>query len=303
MREKEITCPLCNSNSSTKLHAKANYNRDELDSYAFASRKIPEYMHHEIIECATCRLLFCVDIPDSATLHSLYKEAEYDSPDEAKNASATYMKYLRKFADSPQPESKALDIGTGEGSFLKYLLAFGYKNVMGIEPSEAPIAHADSEIRPFIINDIFSVDKFDEQSFDLISLFQTIEHIPDSGELLKNIRRLLKPEGVLYVVCHDYLSFVNRVLGVKSPIYDIEHLQLFSKDSIRKLLFSAGFSNIQTFKIRNSYPLSYWVKLFPMNKKLKQHLLKILDKSKLGRINLAVNVGNIGVIAIKGESG
>lgn len=38
-----------------------------------------------------------------------------------------------------------------------------------------------------------------------------------------------KEGSIAYLVCYDYRSFVNKILGMKSPIYDIEHLQLFSK--------------------------------------------------------------------------
>jgi SAM-dependent methyltransferase len=293
-------CPICNSNKSTKLQAEANYDKAQLDSYAFASRKLPEYMHHKIIECTACRLLFCVDIPDAKTLHTLYKDAAYDSANEAKTASNTYMKYLNKFAVKTSSKNRAMDIGTGEGSFLKLLLKAGYKEVVGIEPSKAPIAYADESVRPFIVNDIFNAGNFEENSFDLISLFQTIEHIPEPMKLVKDISKLLKPDGIFFVACHDYLAPVNRLMGVKSPIYDIEHLQLFSENSICKLLTQSGFSQVKSFNLRNSYPLHYWTKLFPMNKKIKSKVLNILDSSRLGNIKISVNVGNIGAIAIRG---
>ena len=293
-------CPLCNSTESTRLFVKANYIKEELDSYAFASRKMPEYMHHEIIECTACRLLLSVNVPDAATLHSLYKEAAYDSADEAKYASNTYIKYLAKHTKMQKPLGRAMDIGTGEGSFLKLLLGAGYESVVGIEPSKAPIDCADEYIRPFIVNDVFTAESYDDESFDLITLFQTLEHIPEPKKLVSDVYRLLKRGGCLFVVCHDYRSVVNRLLGTKSPIYDIEHLHLFSASSLRKLLVDSGFTNVATFAIKNVYPFHYWMKLFPMSKRLKKHLLRLLTISKLGSIKIAVNVGNVGIITRKG---
>lgn len=63
----------------------------------------------------------------------------------------------------------------------------------------------------------------------MVSMFQTVEHIPEPFDSIKEIRRILKDGGYFYVVCHDYCSLINQFLGMKSPIYDIEHLQIFSK--------------------------------------------------------------------------
>ena len=292
-------CPICNSKLNTKLYAKANYNKDELDSYAFASRKVPEYMHHDIIICESCQFLFCVDILDQKKLHHLYQEAAYDSAEEAKNASNTYINYLNKYTGYDSPKGKVMDIGTGEGSFLKLLKENGYNDVIGIEPSKSPIEYADESVRHLIINDIFIADNFEKSSFDLITLFQTIEHIPDTRKLTKDIWNLLKPHGILYVICHDYQSWINSVLGTKSPIYDVEHLQLFSKNSICKVL--DVYSSVNVFTIKNSYSLSYWLKLIPIQRVIKKHLLRFLDLTKLGNLKIAANVGNIAVFAQKGK--
>ena len=212
-------CPICNQTTTTKLYAKANYNKDALGSFAFASRKLPEFMHHEIIQCIDCQFLFCVNIPTQEILSSLYKIAAFDSRNEARNASDTYKKYFAKYQSHRLQKNRAMDIGTGEGSFLGLLLADGWKEIIGVEPSSAPIECADEEIKPYIINDIFIAEDFDENSFDFISLFQTIEHIPDSFKLLSDIRILLTyGEGVLYLVCHNYQSLINRLLDRKSVV-------------------------------------------------------------------------------------
>ena len=101
------------------------------------------------------------------------------------------------------------------------------------------------------------------------------------------------------MVCHDYRSVVNRLLGTRSPIYDIEHLQIFSRRSIEKLLSSNGFQDVRVFTLRNVYPLKYWVRLFPMPMGWKRGLLSWLEASALGQIKIGINVGNVGVIARK----
>ena len=193
----------------------------------------------------------------------------------------------------------ALDIGTGEGSFLKELLNYGYVKVIGIEPSTEAINQADISIKNYIINNFFRVEDFSENIFDLITCFQAIEHIENPLKLTSDIFKLLNKNGALFIVCHSYNSIVNKILGMRSPIYDIEHLQIFSKEGIKKLLELSGFKNITIFTIFNSYPISYWTKLFPFSNKIKKFLLKILNKTHIGNIKIPINVGNIGCIGYK----
>lgn len=192
-----------------------------------------------------------------------------------------------------------MDIGTGEGSFLKELLNYGVKNVVGVEPSSEAINQADETVKEYIINGFFNADNFSGKKFDLITCFQAIEHIEKPLNLFNDIYKLLNKNGALFIVCHSYDSFVNRILGMKSPIYDIEHLQIFSKKSVKKIFELSGFKNIEVFSISNNYPLSYWVKLFPFPGKIKKALLKFLNATLIGNIKIPINVGNIGCIGYK----
>lgn len=295
-QEIKMKCFICGQRM--KVYSRENYKPTELGDFAFSSRKIPEYMHYELYECKVCKVLVANNPPSSEKLAEEYERADFDSGNEARNASKTYIRYLKKYIPNFS-KGRSLDIGTGEGSYLKYLKDEGVREIVGVEPSQAPIDAADSTIRPNIIKDVFSAERFEKESFDMISCFQTIEHIPDSRKLLQDIYALLKDRGLVYIVCHNYCSLVNKILGTKSPIYDIEHLQLFSKRSIYRLLKECGYSNIKTFSIWNRYPIRYWLRLFPFPKGMKRAILKSAESHTWGNIELAINVGNVGVIAHK----
>ena len=290
-------CPICNSNENIRMFASANYNFSSIDDYAFASRKIPEYMHYTLMECTICKVLYAVDTLDQNELSLLYQKANFDSGREANYASETYIYYLKKY--KIDLSGTIMDIGTGEGSFLRCLIKEGAVSVVGIEPSIAPIEAAQKDIKPFILNKIFIADEYQQESFKVITCFQTLEHIPNPENIISSINLLLENKGVFYTVCHDYTSFANKLLGQKSPIYDIEHLQIFSRKSMKKLLHSTGFSKIILFTIWNSYPINYWLKLLPIPIAIKKILLDVLDKILVGRIRIPLNVGNFGAIAWK----
>lgn len=289
------TCFICGK--TMRLKHKSNYEETQVNEFAFASRKIPEYMHFDLYECKFCKLLSSEKKYEVDELNKKYKEADFDSSTEAQYASKTYIKYITNKLPDFVPK-KILDIGTGEGSYLKEAKqAWNNVQVVGCEPSEAPVNVADPEIKQNIINEPFSSDKFEKEEFDIVSCFQTIEHIPDSINLLLGIKTILKKDGYVYFVCHDYCSFINRIMGLKSPIYDIEHLQIYSKKSIRLLFEKAGFHDIELFTIKNIYPLNYWIRLAPI---IPARLKKAVEKLKIAKkLMLGINVGNIGIIAKK----
>ena len=89
------------------------------------------------------------------------------------------------------------------------------------------------------------------------------------------------------------------MLGTKSPIYDIEHLQLFNSKTGRKLLESGGYTRIEVFPVWNRYPLHYWTRLFPIPLGLKTTLLSVLKKSHLGNIQISLPAGNVALVGFK----
>jgi SAM-dependent methyltransferase len=196
----------------------------------------------------------------------------------------------------------SIDIGAGEGAFLAELRKFGFHSICGIEPSSAPIAAAAADIRPLIYQGIFEKGRFSPARFSLITCFQTIEHVPDPLALSREACRLLKPGGMFCLVGHNRRALSARVLGRKSPIFDLEHLQLFSHRSIRRLLTAAGFERIESRSLWNSYPLRYWLRLFPLPGKFKQKLTAALEASRWDRQRLALPAGNFVAIGFRPKS-
>ena len=181
--EEEARCFLCGG--ETALFQKADYNLKQVDAYGFSSRKVPEYMHYELRECRRCRVLMAVDAPDPEELSTRYAEAAFGSQEEAGGATRTYFSYLQK--NLPDfPKGRALDIGTGEGSYLRCLRQAGVRDVVGIDPSAAPVRTADESIRAAIRQEMFQADRFEPASFDMISCFQTVEHISDPVALVRD---------------------------------------------------------------------------------------------------------------------
>jgi SAM-dependent methyltransferase len=287
-------CPVC----AAGVGDAQEFLEDTIDSakiseFSFASRKVPEYMNHRMVRCRKCDVVYVCTPPPAQELANAYHVANYDSSEEADDAAAAYIGAIAPVLARLARRGSALEVGTGTGAFLESLSAKGFGTASGVEPSTAAIAAAPAHRRPWIREGVFDERDFEPESFDLVCCFMTMEHVSDPKQVAESARRLLRPGGAFVTVTHDYRSVVNRILGKRSPIIDIEHMQLFSRRSIGRLFEEAGYVNIHASAFANRYSLSYWLRLFPMPIGVKGAAQKALRSVRLDRVKLAVNVGNV----------
>ena len=281
------------------MFAESTVNLTKVDGFAFASRKLPEYMHPRLLVCSDCGLLYGSPVLSRGSLAGAYRDAEFDSSDEAHFASATYAAEVRRVMGRLPDLNGALDIGTGDGAFVEALLGLGFHDVIGVEPSEAPVAAAKPEIRPRIRLGMFDADDFRPSSFALVSCFQTMEHVWDPLELVRGVYELIKPGGMFCMAVHNRKSISARILGKRSPIFDLEHLQLFCPSTARALLKRAGFRTATVSTLWNQYPIQYWVKPLPLPADFKRGIVSSIKGSRLGSIPLKLPPGNIFCVGVK----
>jgi SAM-dependent methyltransferase len=293
------SCPLCSDGGVPEPFARAKIEVEALDAFAFASRKRPEYMHYRLVRCRSCDLVYADPAPASAALAGAYQEAAYDSQEEARLASHTYGRLVDQIAGRLPNRSGALDIGTGDGSFLRELERRGFTRVSGVEPSAAPIERADPRIQALIHHGVFGPELREPASLSLVTCFQTIEHLRDPIAVCRQAVQMLRPGGALLVVGHNRRALSARVLGERSPVYDIEHLQLFSTASARTLLRRAGLIDVTSRPIINRYPASYWARLFPLPPSAKRRVTAMLEHSSLGRVLIPLPAGNMAVFGFR----
>jgi SAM-dependent methyltransferase len=293
-------CPVCAAPAgAARVVREERFDAARVGGFAFASRKSPELMHWRLVECRTCGVLFASPAPPPGLLADAYRDADYDSREEARYAGATYGTLVRRLVPRLPVDGGALDVGAGDGAFLEVLQAAGFMDVAGVEPSRAALHAADPRVRALIREGIFSARDFEPGSLRLVSCLQTIEHLPDPLAVLDDAHTLLRKGGALLVVCHDRTAPVNRLLGRRSPIYDVEHLQLFDPASLRGLLQRVGFTSIDIRPFANRYPLRYWMRLAPLPAGVKGRVISALDRVGLGALALTVPVGNLAAVGWK----
>ncbi len=133
-----------------------------------------------------------------------------------------------------------LDIGAGTGDFLSVAKNDGWK-ITGIEPSEKAKAIAKNKGVSFVEQ----TSELDNNSFDVITMWHVLEHVPDLDKQIKELKRLLKPTGTLIIAVPNFKSFDAKHYGKFWAAYDVPiHFWHFSKMAI-KLLFKNEAMNLE----------------------------------------------------------
>ena len=284
-------CPTCGPGVASREAWSARLDPASLGGFAYASRKEPDAMRLRMVECAGCEILYATPAPAPEDLARLYRAADFDGGEAGEAAARTYARLVDGIAARLPGRDGAVDIGTGTGSFLEALLGREWTRVRGVEPSAAPVAAARAGVRHLIVEDVYRAGMFGAERFALATCFQTLEHVPDPLALARAVRETLMPGGAFMVVVHDRRAWLNRVLGTRSPIVDVEHLQLFCPASLRALLEGAGYRGVTVAPIRNAYPLSYWARLLPLPRAVRAAVRRGLGG--LGRVEVGARVGNM----------
>jgi SAM-dependent methyltransferase len=289
---------LCATDANARLYASANLGPDGLNGLSWESRKIPELLHHRLFECRTCDLVYANPAPKPDVIRRAYEDAPFAGGEESKRAARTYAGLVRPLLRGFTDKTGALDVGTGDGAFLAELLAAGFSEVAGIEPSRAPRESARDGLRELIRPGFFKGSEFPPASMRLVTCFMTLEHLPDPLAFCRAARALLKADGVLLVTVHDRRAVLNRVMGTRSPILDVEHLQLFSPRSVTLALSRAGYTGVKVWKYANTYPLRYWIRMFPFPAAVKDILGRMAEAVGAGRLPVSLPAGNIVAVGV-----
>ncbi|MBE0392047.1 bifunctional 2-polyprenyl-6-hydroxyphenol methylase/3-demethylubiquinol 3-O-methyltransferase UbiG [Flavobacterium sp. PL002] len=184
--------------------------------------------------------------PSLATLGKYYESPDYISHTDSKRSlfEKAYhfvkniaLKNKLNLINSLQPQKGSiLDIGAGTGDFLSVAKQNGWKTV-GVEPSEKAKQIASSKGVSFVEK----TSELGNHSFDVISMWHVLEHVPNLDEQIKELKRLLKPDGSLIIAVPNFKSFDAQHYKTFWAAYDVPiHFWHFSKNAIKMLFEKEG---------------------------------------------------------------
>jgi 2-polyprenyl-3-methyl-5-hydroxy-6-metoxy-1,4-benzoquinol methylase len=151
-------------------------------------------------------------------------------------------------------KGKLLDIGSGTGDFLVEAKNQGW-SILGFEPnSDAKQLAANKGVS--FTEDIFALP---ENTFDAVTMWHVLEHVPNLEEYIANLKRIVKPNGTIIIAVPNYKSYDAKYYNRFWAAYDVpRHLWHFSKTSIKRLFSDV---DMELKKVKPMWFDSFYVSL------------------------------------------
>lgn len=293
-------CALCGPDSAKSLRYPATFRIEDLRPDIFSARRSPDRIHWQLVECESCGMIYSDPTCSADELAGLYTSSGVNYDEQESQIYASYAPILDRAVRHCQTRKSFLEIGGGSGFMLRYGVEAGFGEQIEIEPSaNAGAKFRSPGPRAKFIQKMFDANCLPEKSVSLAVFFQMLDHVSDPLSFLENVYRSLEPGGVAVCVTHNVRALSARLLGERSPIYDIEHTYLFHPDNLPKLFAKAGFQPLEAFPISNRYSLRYWLRLAPLPGGIKTPLAAALRWLRIDRLRISLRAGNFAVIAKK----
>jgi SAM-dependent methyltransferase len=243
-----VPCNLCGSSESHVLRP-ATYDIQstrEIDFTRTFSSSSDERLNHQLVACARCGLQYVSPrLRAEAVLEGYAAGSDEQFVSQARGREITFGKCLDAIQQIwNRPPGRLLDIGTGGGSFPHVASLRGW-NAEGCEPNRWlcnwALEHYGLPIRPGTVFE----QNYPGRTYDVVTLWDVLEHTPDPKTEVREAHRLLKDEGLLVINYPDIGSWIARAMG-RSWVFLLDvHLYYFTRTTIRKLLEDAGFDVVR----------------------------------------------------------
>lgn len=226
----QSNCGVCGSTDSAPYSASIDYLTGE---------------RFYVVRCIHCGLVYVHPQPPLATLKRYYPAGHQQADPAAyeRMDAKARVRFVEQFVTTKP--GHVLDVGCGKGLFLQGLRERGWQ-AFGTELSETSSSYAHSHGLTVYTSTVEAAP-FDAESFDLITLFHVLEHLPRPQDTLTTLSRLLRPGGSLLIEVPNIGSWYARVFGDDWFHYDVpRHLFHFNPDTLRRIISNAGFTITRT---------------------------------------------------------
>lgn len=281
-----VTCNLCESNSSIKLF------------------KISSF---EIVKCKNCNLIYVNPRLNQKELKKIYAGNYFTNPHFYEDGLGHYG-YDKYFFDKDNIQENftgrsenisnfvktgnLLDIGCAAGFFLDLARSRGWKTE-GIEFSKEAVEFAKNKLKLNVKRSDISKIQLRKNYYNLITMFDVIEHISDPKAVLKKINKALKLGGLLVITTPDVGSVLARFMGKNWPEFKRvrEHIYFFSEDTLTNMLNKVGFKVIKKETTGRNFNLLSALEYVNAYNKTFKSFEAAIKFMKLDKIKIHINPG------------
>lgn len=246
----EIGCCVCGNKNPSEF--KLKYQREKFS----------------VVTCNRCTFHFIPPYYRKKIEYTQYKNEEVTAAVRAGNnwikiqRHKLRFKFIQKFIKS----GKLFDLGAGWGHFMLAGKELGY-DVYGVEISEQPYLYCVNDLKlPVDHIDFFEMDE--SKKFDVITMWDVLEHIDKADVFLEKCSKLTKNGGYLILQVPQIDSYFAKRHKANWKMMGLDHVNYFSKETITRILENHGY---EVMKIKSSFEIKLFIMytLLPLIKKLK----------------------------------
>lgn len=243
MKKTNHSCRFC-GDKSLALFFKENKSLNDKQLSEFTCTNCGFGIHGPIVKCGSCGVIYVDEKIEQEQISTYYEVAEdplYFAEQKAREI--TFRNYLKKLEKVFSSKGKILDVGTNTGLFVRLALNKGWE-ASGIEPNKWAVEYAKKNYGIDLINKPFEKGVFEKESFDVITMWDVIEHFTNPAEEMKKVYWYLKKGGVFALSTIDPESFLARLMGTKWSWYMEMHRVFFTRKTAEFYLKKTGFNKI-----------------------------------------------------------
>jgi SAM-dependent methyltransferase len=199
-----------------------------------------------LFTCSNCGVVAVRPRLSSDEIQKFYPETYISYPNPIEHEKSSVKKFDRQFGvakrrrkiekHTKKRKGRILDIGCATGIFLNEMKTHGW-DAYGVEPSSYAAGVAVEQLGLNVFNGYLDEVDFEDHFFDVITLWDVFEHLPDPDEALRIIKRILKADGSLVITMPNTDSWERKIFNQYWAGWDVpRHYHIFSEDAIERLL-------------------------------------------------------------------
>lgn len=277
IRHFKVSCPLCGSNNYKVLY-KSTLKKEDLKKEVLTEslkNSLDDYSKHsQIVRCLECSMIYTNPMEDAKAILEGYGDVvDYEYLKTEKFRKILLEEHLNAVEKFIRP-GKILDVGCFVGYFLELAKSRGWQ-VQGIEPSKWATKEAKKR-KIEIIGKTLKNIRGRNLKFDVVTMWDVIEHIHDPNPTVGLAGKLLKKNGLLALATPNIESPFAKLTGKNCPFLIRMHLLFFSPKTLENLFTKNGFKVIYKGNYSRVFTLEYVMNHFRTKNPVFEFLRKIV---------------------------
>jgi SAM-dependent methyltransferase len=244
-----------------------------------------------VLRCRDCGFGFQQQRLSGDELRDLYRRMDtsvYQGElDGRRRTAGRHLEIISKYVT----KGRILDVGSASGLFLTEAANAGWE-VFGVEPSEELCAVARENLSGRGQIECATLENSTlRPPFDVVTLWDVLEHVPDPVKFLSACQGLLSRGGYIFLNVPDLDSREAKILGSRWPLLLPEHLNYFNRPSLLRCGESAGLKLVRFGRRKVWFSLRYIQSRLSQHRLTGTSLLRAVTETWLGRTMIPISLG------------